>query len=189
MLRSRTLSRAALVLALGLALCAKPAAAQVDGEGFTPGAGCPAGSVTGHANTASWDTIFECNGSSQWQRGPYFFGSPSDACDSNHAGMVQWTGSAFAQNRFEFCNGSWISVGAAATLRFPGSQRRRAARPSTAERMRRYGSGARSPADGDDAHDILDDGRNAVEPARHRGRCDLDRLCAERDRCHHRQRI
>ena len=84
MLRGRTLGVAA--LAFGLALWAKPALAQVDGEKFTPGSGCPAGAVAGSAMVADWDTIFECNGSTQWQRGPYFFGSTSDTCDSNHAG-------------------------------------------------------------------------------------------------------
>lgn len=108
MLRSRTLSRAALVLALGLALCAKPAAAQVDGEGFTPGAGCPAGSVTGHANTASWDTFFECNSSDKWQRGPYFFGSTGDTCDSSHAGLTYYNSTT---NYLEYCNGSaWTQL-------------------------------------------------------------------------------
>jgi hypothetical protein len=115
MLRRCTLG-AALVLAL--ALWALPAMAQLDGETETPGASCPSGAVAGQAASANWDTIFECNASSDtWQRGPYFLGATSDTCDSNHAGMVQWTGSSVSPNKtFEFCNGtSWTTVNGAAT--------------------------------------------------------------------------
>ena len=113
MLRRRTLS-AALVWAVLVALAAEPALAQVDGESVTPGATCPAGAVIGKADKADWDTFFECNASNQWQRGPYFFGATSDTCDSNHAGMVQWTGSIF-----QGCNGtSWgpIDISTSAAL-------------------------------------------------------------------------
>jgi len=84
-----------------MGLSMPPALAQVDGESETPGGSCPPGAVTGHAGQPSWDTFFECNSSNQWQRGPYFFGSTSDTCDSNHAGLTQWTGSVM-----EYCNGS-----------------------------------------------------------------------------------
>jgi hypothetical protein len=104
MLCRRTLGGAALVLALGL--CASPVFAQVDGETETPGKGCPTSATPGQAASANWDTIFECNSSNQWQRGPYFFGSTSDTCDSNHAGMVQYT-----SGTLEACNGtSWIPI-------------------------------------------------------------------------------
>jgi hypothetical protein len=91
MLRGRALTALVLALVLGCA----PAWAQVDGETTTPGSTCNGGVTAGHGNRPDWDTIFECNGSTQWQRGAYFFGSSSDTCDSNHAGMVQWTGSAY----------------------------------------------------------------------------------------------
>jgi hypothetical protein len=96
MLRGRaSLAGAALAATFLLALSPLPARTQVDGENEVPGAACPAGAVAGHANSANWDTIFECNSGGNWQRGPYFFGSTSDTCDSNHAGMVQWTGSVY----------------------------------------------------------------------------------------------
>ncbi|MGP0001309.1 MAG: hypothetical protein ACLPKW_26700 [Acetobacteraceae bacterium] len=89
-----------------LAALSLPAEAQVDGEQHTPGTSCPTGAVAGQANSPDWDTFFECNGSSQWQRGPYFFGATSDTCDSNHAGLVQYTG-----GNIEVCNGSaWTSI-------------------------------------------------------------------------------
>ena len=116
MLRARTsLGGAALLLAL--ALWASPAAAQVDGESVTPGNVCSPPGVAGQADKADWDTFFECNASNKWQRGPYFFGATSDTCDSNHAGMVQWTGGSVSPNNtFEFCNGSsWITVNGAAS--------------------------------------------------------------------------
>src|SRR5271169_1602936 len=114
MLRARKITRAALIAAL--ALWASPALAQVDGEHYAPGATCPPGSTPGQAVTPDWDTFFECNGSNQMKRGPYFFGASSDSCDSNHAGMVQWTGGSVSPNNtFEFCNGSsWITVNGAA---------------------------------------------------------------------------
>jgi hypothetical protein len=108
MLRGRALTALVLALVLGCA----PAWAQVDGEQHTPGSACTFGATAGHGNAPDWDTIFECNGSTQWQRGPYFFGSTSDTCDSNHAGMVQWTGSVF-----EGCNGtSWGTLDASVAL-------------------------------------------------------------------------
>jgi hypothetical protein len=97
------LRRHALKLALALLLAALPgtAQAQIDHEQRPYGSVC-----SGTGNGADWDTVFECNGST-WQRGPYFFGSSPDSCDSSHAGMVQWTGSAF-----QGCNGSvWGSLG------------------------------------------------------------------------------
>lgn len=112
MLRPRTLKRVALAATALAALISLPALAQVDGEHETPGASCPTGAVAGHAVQPDWDTFFECNASGQWQRGPYFFGATPDACDSNHAGMMQWTGSAF-----QVCNGtSWGPIGVSAAL-------------------------------------------------------------------------
>ena len=103
MLRGHAVTALVLALVLGCA----PAWAQVDGEQHTPGSACTFGATAGHGNAPDWDTIFECNGSTQWQRGAYFFGSSSDTCDSNHAGLVQWTGSIF-----KGCNGSsWIGIG------------------------------------------------------------------------------
>lgn len=104
-------------LALGVALWPSLALAQVDGELHTPGNACDHGATASHGNAPDWDTFFECNGSSQWQRGPYFLGATSDSCDSNHAGMVQWTGSSVSPNNtFEFCNGStWITVNGVAS--------------------------------------------------------------------------
>lgn len=113
MLRGRALGVATLALGLGLALWAKPVLAQVDGENFTPGSGCPAGAVTGQAASASWDTIFECNGSTKWQRGPYFFGSSSDTCDSNHAGLTYYNSTSAV---LEYCNGTtWQTLNGAGT--------------------------------------------------------------------------
>ena len=91
------------------------ALAQVDGEQHTPGGTCGAGAsppTPATADAPDWDTFFDCK-SSTWQRGPYFFGSSSDTCDSNHAGMVQWTGSVISPNNtLEYCNGStWGAVG------------------------------------------------------------------------------
>ena len=104
MLRGHPLTALVLALVLGCA----PAWAQVDGETTTPGSTCNGGVTAGHGNRPDWDTIFECNGSTQWQRGAYFFGSSSDTCDSNHAGMVQWTGSAF-----QGCDGTnWDTLAA-----------------------------------------------------------------------------
>ncbi len=103
MLRGHALTALVLALVLGCA----PAWAQVDGEQYTPGSSCSSGLTAGHGYTPSWDTFFECNGSTQWQRGPYFFGSTGDTCDSNHAGLVQWTGSVF-----KLCDGTaWEPVG------------------------------------------------------------------------------
>jgi hypothetical protein len=109
MLRGYALAALAFALALGCAA----AYAQVDGEQTTPGGACDHGATAGHGNRPDWDTLFECNGSTQWQRGPYFFGSSADTCDSNHAGMVQWTGSVISPNNtLEYCNGStWGAVG------------------------------------------------------------------------------
>lgn len=105
MLRRRPVS-AAIAAAVLLSLSSAPARAQVDGEHYTPGASCPPGAVAGQAVTPDWDTFFECNAGGQWQRGPYFFGASADTCDSNHAGMVQWNGSAF-----QGCNGSaWSAL-------------------------------------------------------------------------------
>ena len=105
------------MLIVALVLRASPGLAQVDGEHYAPGAACPTGATPGHAVTPDWDTFFECNGSNQMQRGAYFFGASGDTCDSNHAGMVQWTGSGVSPNNtFEFCNGStWTTVNGAAT--------------------------------------------------------------------------
>jgi hypothetical protein len=102
------LRRHALKLALALLLAALPgtAQAQIDHEQRAYGSVC-----SGTGNGADWDTVFECNGST-WQRGPYFFGSSPDSCDSSHGGMVQWTGAAL-----EYCDASaWtlFSTGAAA---------------------------------------------------------------------------
>lgn len=112
MLRRRTISRIvclaifAVTCCAAPALCPSPARAQVDGETETPGHACPTGATPGQAASANWDTIFECNASGNWQRGPYFFGATADTCDSNHAGMVQWTGSSF-----QGCNGtSWSAL-------------------------------------------------------------------------------
>jgi hypothetical protein len=102
MLRGHALTALVLALVLGCA----PAFAQVDGETTTPGNTCDGGVTAGHGNRPDWDTIFECNGSTKWQRGPYFLGSTSDTCDSNHAGMVQYT-----SGTLEACNGtSWIPI-------------------------------------------------------------------------------
>jgi hypothetical protein len=84
---------------------AAPAHAQIDGEKTTPGSSCS--TLTSNADAADWDTFFECI-SSVWQRGPYFFGSSADSCDSNHAGMVQYTSGGV----LEACNGtSWVAIG------------------------------------------------------------------------------
>ena len=54
-----------------------------------------------------WNTIFQCN-SSTWQRGPYFFGSSSDTCDSNHKGLTAYDAT---NNLLEFCNGTaWTDM-------------------------------------------------------------------------------
>jgi hypothetical protein len=108
MLRGRSLGTA-LAAAVLVVLLPLPTLGQVDGEHYAPGSPCPSGSIAGQAVTPDWDTFFECNASSNMQRGPYFFGSSPDACDSNHAGMVQWTGSSVSPNNtMEFCNGtSW----------------------------------------------------------------------------------
>ena len=117
MLRRRTLKVALASAVLLLTLWPLPALAQVDGEQHTPGGACDHGATAGHGQAPDWDTFFECNGSTQWQRGPYFLGSSSDTCDSNHAGMVQWTGSTVSPNNtFEFCNGSsWTAVSGSAS--------------------------------------------------------------------------
>jgi hypothetical protein len=119
MLRARSsLACAALAAAVVLALSTLPVWAQVDGESTAPGASCPPGATAGQADKADWDTFFECNAStSKWQRGPYFFGATADTCDSNHAGMVQWTGGSVSPNNtFEFCNGStWTTVNGSAS--------------------------------------------------------------------------
>ena len=114
MLRRRSLSTA--LAATLLSFLSLPALAQVDGESITPGNTC--NGTPGQADKAEWDTFFECNSGSHWQRGPYFFGSTADTCDSNHAGMVQWTGSGVSPNNtFEFCNGStWTTVNGAASF-------------------------------------------------------------------------
>ena len=108
MLHGRPVSTALAAIVLA-ALLSLPARAQVDGETETPGNSCPPNAVPGHAATPSWDTFFECNSSSQWQRGPYFFGSISDTCDSNHEGMVQWNASIL---NLQVCDGTaWQAIG------------------------------------------------------------------------------
>ncbi|HTV38345.1 MAG TPA: hypothetical protein VMF12_18090 [Xanthobacteraceae bacterium] len=107
MLRRYSVTAAAVLLLAALA--SLPALAQVDGETETPGNSCPPNATPGSAAVASWDTFFECNGSSQWQRGPYFFGTTSDTCDSNHAGMVRWESSI---SNLQVCDGTtWQAIG------------------------------------------------------------------------------
>ena len=94
---------AALAAATLLTLWPLLALAQVDGEQHAPGGTCGASAhppTPATADAPDWDTFFDCNGST-WQRGPYFFGSTSDTCNSSHAGMTQWTGSVMG-----YCNGS-----------------------------------------------------------------------------------
>jgi hypothetical protein len=101
----------AIICSAGLALSPSPSLAQVDGEHHTPGNSCPSGATAGQANTPDWDTFFECNGSSQWQRGPYFFGASSDSCDASHEGLTRYDTTA---HNLYFCNGTtWQAVNAA----------------------------------------------------------------------------
>ena len=96
----------ALICSAGLAISSTPSLAQVDGERHTPGNSCP--SATPAGQSADWDTFFQCNGSNQWQRGPYFFGASSDSCDSSHEGLTRYDTTA---HNLYFCNGtSWVTV-------------------------------------------------------------------------------
>lgn len=58
------------------------------------------GACTNGQNAADWDTFFQCVGS-VWKRSSLWLGASSDTCDSSHAGILQWTGSAF-----QGCDGS-----------------------------------------------------------------------------------
>jgi hypothetical protein len=102
MLHGRTLSRAALVLAL--ALWASPAAAGL-GSSCTPGS---TGGWSADSNGNNW----YCNGNTDTVTTPaYQFSSTSTGCGSGTAGTVQWTGSVL-----EYCSGSaWTSVNTATT--------------------------------------------------------------------------
>ena len=90
----------------GLGISPSPSLAQVDGERHTPGNSCP--SATPAGQSADWDTFFECNGSNQWQRAPYFFGASSDSCDSSHEGLTRYDSTAHA---LYYCNGAaWTQI-------------------------------------------------------------------------------
>jgi len=79
-------------------------AASIDSEQINYGSAC-----SGNIDDADWDTIAECS-SSQWKRGPFFFGTSTDTCDSNHAGMVRFNSTSKVM---EYCNSSaWTSLGA-----------------------------------------------------------------------------
>ena len=95
-----------LICSAALALSPSPSLAQVDGERHTPGNSCP--SATPAGQSADWDTFFECNGSNQWQRAPYFFGASSDSCDSSHEGLTRYDSTAHA---LYYCNGAaWTQI-------------------------------------------------------------------------------
>ena len=105
--RSREISRAALVLVLGL-LWALPSAADE-----TIGGSCTGGGASAQAGNGNnvW-----CNGST-YQYPAYWFGSTTSSCGSTTAGMMQWTGSGVSPNNtMEFCNGSsWTAICTGAT--------------------------------------------------------------------------
>jgi hypothetical protein len=104
----RSIAAGGCIAVLLAGLWSLPVLAQVDGEKHTPGAACDHGATAGHGQAPDWDTFFECNGSTQWQRGPYFFGSTSDTCDSNHKGLTGWDST---NNLLEYCNGSaWTDI-------------------------------------------------------------------------------
>ncbi len=72
------------------------------GEATTVGGPCTTG-----LHRADWDALFQCVGS-VWKRAAIWLGASSDACDSSHAGQIQWTGTAFQK-----CDGSgsWKDLG------------------------------------------------------------------------------
>ncbi len=70
-------------------------AAEITGVGSV----CVAGQ-----SRADWDSLFQCIGTA-WQRAPLWLGAATDTCDANHAGIIQWTGTAF-----QGCDGSnWVA--------------------------------------------------------------------------------
>ncbi len=94
-------------LALATACLPFQSMAQIDSEKLI-GSTC----ATAGQNAADWDTFAECpsNGGT-WTRGPIFVGTTSDSCDTNHGGMLYWTGTAM-----QYCNGTaWGTFGISAS--------------------------------------------------------------------------
>jgi hypothetical protein len=107
MLRGRAI-RATVVLLLLMAEW-PTAAGAIDNEQRTVGGACGASASPAepaNEDSADWDTVMHCT-SGAWARSAYFLGATSDSCDSNHAGMVQYTSGGV----LEACNGtSWIPI-------------------------------------------------------------------------------
>ncbi len=93
-----------------LCLIATAQAATVGNEAHNFGSAC----TPDKTNGADWDTLFQCK-NGIWQRAPYFFGASTDTCDTAHAGIVQWTGSAL-----KYCDGTnWSNIGSTAGATMP----------------------------------------------------------------------